>query len=218
MLGSSPAGVTLAIVQQQYSRLWLCSSRWGFDSPWSPHGWVCLAARAADCKSVTRETTQVRVLPHPLNSCISCKYEYRSKKRTGVASPLLREECYYCKSEQMIQLKRCFTMVDAKGARETLPASQHPTPNSLSPFDKSRCIASLSNAMVVITSGLEVAISSFTSATIAFLSFICNTAFLVMCQANSLTKYLQDKHLTKEHLRSMIVPYNMGIFNGHELD
>ena len=40
--------------------------RWGFDSPWSPHGWVCLAARAADCKSVTRETTQVRVLPHPV--------------------------------------------------------------------------------------------------------------------------------------------------------
>ena len=82
MPGSSPAGVTLAIVQRQYSRLWLC--RWGFDSPWLPpwsrartasagssrtahgNGWVCLAARAADCKSVTRETTQVRVLPHPL--------------------------------------------------------------------------------------------------------------------------------------------------------
>ena len=30
------------------------------------NGWVCLAARAADCKSVTRETSQVRVLPHPL--------------------------------------------------------------------------------------------------------------------------------------------------------
>ena len=30
------------------------------------NGWVCLAARAADCKSVTRETTQVRVLPHPV--------------------------------------------------------------------------------------------------------------------------------------------------------
>ena len=96
MLGSSPAGVTLAIVQQQYSRLLPCmqakgpvdlliagSADGGFDSPWSPlgvartasagssrtahgNGWVCLAARAADCKSVTRETTQVRVLPHPL--------------------------------------------------------------------------------------------------------------------------------------------------------
>ena len=30
------------------------------------NGWVCLAARAADCKSVTRESTQVRVLPHPV--------------------------------------------------------------------------------------------------------------------------------------------------------
>ena len=79
MPGSSPAGVTLAIVQQQYSRLLPCmqakgpvdlliagSADGGFDSPWSPHGWVCLAARAADCKSVTRETSQVRVLPHPL--------------------------------------------------------------------------------------------------------------------------------------------------------
>ena len=51
----------------------LCADRSGAetDSPWSPHGWVCLAARAADCKSVTLKTPQVRVLPHPLSVCVS---------------------------------------------------------------------------------------------------------------------------------------------------
>lgn len=34
--GPIPVGVTVAIVQRQNGRLWICSS--GFDSPWSPHG------------------------------------------------------------------------------------------------------------------------------------------------------------------------------------
>ena len=35
----------------------LCADRSGAktDSPWSSHGWVCLVARAADCKSVTKK-------------------------------------------------------------------------------------------------------------------------------------------------------------------
>ena len=53
MMGSSPTGAIVAIGQWQSGRLWLCLR--GFDSPWSPHGWVCLEARAADCKSVTKK-------------------------------------------------------------------------------------------------------------------------------------------------------------------
>ena len=75
----------------------------GFDSPWSPHGWVCLAARLlrasgtrlattgaerrpADCKSVTRETAQVRVLPHPLKSFF---VNMNIKARRGLELPVL---------------------------------------------------------------------------------------------------------------------------------
>ena len=35
----------------------------GFDSPWSPHGWVCLMARAADCKSVTKKHRRFESCP-----------------------------------------------------------------------------------------------------------------------------------------------------------
>ena len=48
------------------------------------NGWVCLAARAADCKSVTRETTQVRVLPHPLMfACLSGLWCFPAKEVYG---------------------------------------------------------------------------------------------------------------------------------------
>ena len=39
--------------------MWFCL--WGFDSPWSHYGWVCLAARAADCKSVTQKHRRFEV-------------------------------------------------------------------------------------------------------------------------------------------------------------
>ena len=35
----------------------------GGDSPWSPHGWVCLVARAADCKSVTKKHRRFESCP-----------------------------------------------------------------------------------------------------------------------------------------------------------
>ena len=41
----------------------------------SEFGQVCLAARAADCKSVTRETPKVRVLPCPLYAPVSQQEE-----------------------------------------------------------------------------------------------------------------------------------------------
>ena len=78
MTGSSPAGATVAIGQWQSGRLWfclwgrkmsgghlLCADRSGAetDSPWSPHGWVCLVARAADCKSVTKKHRRFESCP-----------------------------------------------------------------------------------------------------------------------------------------------------------
>ena len=68
----------MAIGQWQSGRLWLCSrgrkmsgghllcaDRSGAetDSPWSPHGWVCLVARAADCKSVTQKHRRFESCP-----------------------------------------------------------------------------------------------------------------------------------------------------------
>ena len=43
----------------------LCADRSGAktDSPWSPHGWVCLVARAADCKSVTKKHRRFESCP-----------------------------------------------------------------------------------------------------------------------------------------------------------
>ena len=61
MTGSSPAGATVAIGQWQSGRLWICLR--GFDSPWSHYGWVCLAARAADCKSVTQKHRRFESCP-----------------------------------------------------------------------------------------------------------------------------------------------------------
>ena len=102
MLGSSPTGATVAIGQWQSGRLWLCSrgrkmsgghllcaDRSGAetDSPWSPHGWVCPAARLlwssgpcsattetecrpADCKSVTKKHRRFESCPiHFLFAC-----------------------------------------------------------------------------------------------------------------------------------------------------
>ena len=37
--------------------------RSGDRSPWSPHGWVCLVARAADCKSVTKKHRRFESCP-----------------------------------------------------------------------------------------------------------------------------------------------------------
>ncbi len=41
----------------------LCADRSGAktDSPWSPHGWICPVARAAECKSVTKKHRRFEV-------------------------------------------------------------------------------------------------------------------------------------------------------------
>ena len=62
----------MAIGQWQSGRLWLCSR--GFDSPWSPHGWVCPAARAADCKSVTKKHRRFESCP--IHFCLRVRAVY----------------------------------------------------------------------------------------------------------------------------------------------
>ena len=78
MTGSSPAGATVAIGQWQSGRLWICLR--GFDSPWSHYGWVCLAARAADCKSVTQKHRRFE----------SCPIHFRLRVRVVYGAILLR--------------------------------------------------------------------------------------------------------------------------------
>ena len=85
----------MAIRQWQSGRLWLClrgrkmsgghllcADRSGAetDSPWSPHGWVCLAARAADCKSVTQKHRRFE----------SCPIHFRLRVRVVYGAILLR--------------------------------------------------------------------------------------------------------------------------------
>ena len=60
----------------------LCADRSGAetDSPWSPHGWVCLVARAADCKSVTQKHRRFE----------SCPIHFRLRVRVVYGAILLR--------------------------------------------------------------------------------------------------------------------------------
>ena len=84
MTGSSPAGATVAIGQWQSGRLWICLR--GFDSPWSHYGWVCLAARAADCKSVTKKHRRFESCPiHFLFACPSGLWCHPAKVVCGNA-------------------------------------------------------------------------------------------------------------------------------------
>lgn len=50
------------------------------DSPWSHYGWVCLAARAADCKSVTQKHRRFE----------SCPIHFRLRVRVVYGAILLR--------------------------------------------------------------------------------------------------------------------------------
>ena len=54
---------TVAVKRTQFA-LQICGSAYGgFDSLWSHYGWVCLAARAADCKSVTEKHRRFESCP-----------------------------------------------------------------------------------------------------------------------------------------------------------
>ncbi len=46
----------------------------GFKSLWSPHGWVCPAARAADCKSVTKKHRRFESCP--IHLCLRVREAY----------------------------------------------------------------------------------------------------------------------------------------------
>ena len=61
---------TVAVKRTQFA-LQICGSA-PTDSPWSHYGWVCLAARAADCKSVTQKHRRFESCPiHFLFTCPS---------------------------------------------------------------------------------------------------------------------------------------------------
>ena len=69
---------TVAVKRTQFA-LQICGSA-PTDSPWSHYGWVCLAARAADCKSVTQKHRRFE----------SCPIHFRLRVRVVYGAILLR--------------------------------------------------------------------------------------------------------------------------------
>ncbi len=113
----------MAIGQWQSGRLWLCSrgrkmsgghllcaDRSGAetDSPWSPHGWVCLAARAADCKSVTQKHRRFESCPiHFTFACprgLWCLSVPLRSSQSGCPLDILRPVKVVCGNAPKVQI------------------------------------------------------------------------------------------------------------------
>ena len=97
---------TVAVKRTQFA-LQICGSA-PTDSPWSHYGWVCLAARAADCKSVTEKHRRFDSCPiHFPFACPSglwCLYVPLRSWQSGCPPDILRPAKVVCANASKVQI------------------------------------------------------------------------------------------------------------------